>query len=129
MYREGRSYYDVAGISAEEVIDGLNLLHREGAAVKYLFRCNKVMPKGEVVEDLKKCRHYLSRCKEYSPPSLRGNRPEYYIQKINADVFDEDIYNALIEVIEASGTGAFHDKYEECIDNALYFINNAIEKY
>ena len=129
MYREGRSYYDVAGISAEEVIDGLNLLHREGAAVKYLFRCNKVMPKGEVIEDLRKCRHYISRCKAFTPPSLRGNNPEYFIEKINPDVFEEDIYNALVEILEASGAGAFHTKYDICMDNALEYVNNAIERY
>jgi len=126
MYREGRSYYDVSGVSAEDVIDGLNLLHREGAAVKYLFRCNKVMPKGEMAEDLRKCRHYISRCKKYPVP-LRSNNSDYFIQKINPDVFDEDIFNALVEMLNASEL--IGSQYEEHMDNALDYINNAIERY
>lgn len=126
MYCEERSYYDICGISAEDVIDGLNLVYREGAAVKYLFRCNKVMPKGEMGENLRKCRHYISRCKK-NPVPLRSKNADYFIQKINPDVFDEDIFNALIEILNASEVlGKAYGKY---MDKALNYTNNAIERY
>jgi len=127
MYRESRSYYDVAGVSAEDVIDGMNLLHREGAAIKYLFRLNKVYPKGSIEEDLKKCRHYLSRCLMHRIPFVRDYNAGYWLCKINPDVFEEDIYNAIYEILTAVGyPGA---NYDECITRALEHVNHAIEKY
>lgn len=128
MWREGRTYYDISGVSAEDVIDGMNMLHREGAAAKYLFRCNNVSPKGEIKEDLKKCRHYLSRCLKYKDNGIvRDYSASYWISKIDQSVFDVDIYNALFELIMAVGEpGA---SYEGCISNALDNVNNAIERY
>ena len=127
MYRNGRSYYSVAGIEAEEVIDGMNMLHREGAAVKYLFRCNNILPKGEVLEDLKKCRHYISRCLQFSPPPFRENNAAFYIDRINIDAFSPEIYNALYEIL--SGVGDATANYQECMESALDFINDALERY
>ena len=126
MYREGRDYYDISGVSAEEVIDGLNMLHREGAATKYLFRCNNVMPKGNIAEDLRKCRHYLERCLQYPAP-IRNNTASYWISKINPEVFDIDIYSALFEIITA--VGELGANYQGSINNAIDYVNNAIKKY
>ena len=126
MYREKRNYYNVCGIEAEEVIDGMNMLHREGAAAKYLFRCNKIMPKGEIRNDLKKTRHYLSRCLEYER-TVRDYTADYWIGMINQEAFNSDIYAALFELIHAIGDPL--SSYRERINNAILYINNAIEKY
>lgn len=126
-YRESRTYYDVSGVSAEDVIDGLNMLHREGAATKYLFRCNKIQPKGSILEDLKKCRHYLNRCLIYDPGAPRDYTAEYWLGQINPDVFDIDIYIALTLIINA--VGAFDANYKANIESAIELISDVIEKY
>lgn len=127
MYSENRDYYAISGVTAEDVIDGMNMLHREGAAIKYLFRCNKILPKGSIEEDLKKCRHYISRCLTYKVQIIRDYNAGYWLCKINPDVFSNDIYNAIYEIINAIGYPG--SDYEECFTKALEYVNNAIEKY
>ena len=127
MYKETRNYYSVAGISAEDVIDGMNMLHREGAALKYLFRCNNVLAKGERLEDLKKCRHYLSRCLQHTPPPFRENNADFYIPSINPSVFNSNIYDAICEIIY--GVGSATSNYKACFRAALDYVTDAIEEY
>lgn len=126
MYKEKRNYYNVCGIEAEVVIDGMNMLHREGAAAKYLFRCNKIMPKGEIKDDLRKTRHYLSRCLEYNS-IVRDFTAEYWLDQINEEAFDNDIYLALCELIKAVGDP--YIPYHERIELAIDYVNNALDKY
>lgn len=126
MYKEKRNYYNVCGIEAEVVIDGMNMLHREGAAAKYLFRCNKIMPKGEIRSDLKKTRHYLSRCLEYEP-IVRDYTADYWLDQINQEAFDNEIYLALYELIRAVGDPLI--PYKERIEFAIEYVTNALERY
>ena len=127
MYRNSRHYYEVAGVSAEDVIDGMNMLHREGAAIKYLFRCNNIAPKGDIVEDLKKCKHYLSRCLKYDYIPVRDYTASYWLDRIEPAVFDQNIYNAIYEIILA--VGGVGEKYLDRIETAIEFIDDAINKY
>lgn len=126
MFREGRDYYDVSGVSAEDVIDGLNMLHREGAATKYLFRCNLIYPKGSIAEDLRKCKHYLNRCLSFKPPPFRDATASWWIERINPEVFSIEIYSALFEIIQAVGEPGAN--YLECIETAIEHVDDAIEK-
>jgi len=115
-----KDYYSVAGISAEDIIDGLNMLHREGAAVKYLFRNNLVKPKGETKEDLKKCLHYLHRCLEYDPPSFRENNADYYLEQINFSVFPDELAKAIKYLINAVGNATAN--YRDSIEAAINYV-------
>lgn len=125
MYYNTKDYYNVAGVSAEDVIDGLNMLHREGAALKYLFRCNNILVKGDIKEDLKKCRHYLSRCLLHKN-IIRDYSASYWIENINPNVFSDNIYNAIVNIIEAAASPGPYEKY---IKEALENVTSELSRY
>ena len=126
MYRNTKDYYSVAGVSAEDVIDSMNMLHREGAALKYLFRCNKINPKGDIKEDMKKCRHYLARCLQFEPIP-RDATASYWLEQIDSEVFDEDIYLAIVNIINAVGN--ILSIYNDSIGVAIYHVDRVLERY
>lgn len=125
MYRNNKEYYNVAGVAAEDVIDNMNMLHREGAALKYLFRNNNILSKGDTRSDLLKCRHYLSRCLQYSAP-IRDKTFGFWLEQINPEVFDEDIYEAIVAIIKAVDD---EGNYDTWIDVAIAYVNEALKRY
>ncbi len=112
-----RKYYSSAGVEAIVVIENLNMNFSEGNAFKYLYRCNSLLPKGEIIGDLKKARYYLNRLIN-KPSNTTGIWCNKYVSMIREDIFSPNIYSALCEIMAAVG-----------VPNANYMIsiNNAIE--
>ncbi len=103
-----RAYYKVGGVQAIDIIEDLDMLFAEGNAFKYLFRCNRYNPKGEIVEDLEKAVFYLKRAMSTNiVNSILKINPFWYIEKIDINAFSENIYKALCRLIEAkAATGS-----------------------
>lgn len=120
-------YYNIAGMEAIDVIEILEMTFSEGSAFKYLYRCNSILPKGEVIKDLNKTIYYLERCLARRARFIKTNRAKYCLEQINPQVFDEDIYAAIFEIIE--GVGASEVDYETSLRSALEIIRNVIKRY
>lgn len=121
-----RLYYDAAGIEAIVVIENLNMNFNEGNAFKYLYRCNNNMPKGEVLEDLKKARYYLNRLirKPSTNKSIWGNK---YIAMIREDVFNPLIYKSICCLIDA--VGGKNTCYISLLYSSMEYLEDEIAQY
>ncbi len=121
-----RDYYNVAGIEAYDIMDATLMYMFEASAFKYLYRCNNVIPKGNILGDLKKAKHYLLKMLE-SPKHIRVNNGERYLSLLDPNVFTPNIYEAICEIIVAVAVAG--SNYEISVKNALEYIDNEINKY
>lgn len=121
-----KSYYNVAGIEAEIVMDQTLMYAFESNVFKYLYRCNNVLPKGPIYDDLVKAEYYLIKMLQ-SPKSIRINNGERFISMLNKEVFTNDIYAAICEVITAVAIAG--SNYEQSIGNALEYVRNELNRY
>lgn len=118
--RNNKEYYTVAGVEAEDVIDGMDMWHREGAPTKYLFRNNNIFPKGDKNEDLKKALHYLHNCIKNVSKIPRDNNSLYFITRIDSSVFNDNIYFAISEMLYAIGKP--ESEYIDSINKVIKYI-------
>jgi len=121
-----KDYYNIAGVEAEIVMDHTLMYAFESNAFKYLYRCNSVLPKGHIYEDLVKTEYYLIKMLQ-SPKSIRINNGDRFISMLNKDVFTNDIYAAICEIITAVAIAG--SNYEYCIKNALEYTRNELNRY
>lgn len=123
-----RSYYNLGGYEAIDFIEGQDMTFNEGNVFKYLYRCNTFNPKGEVKEDLKKALYYAKRAlmRQSSVIYTRNKHGAmYYINMLNTEAFSENIYFALISLIEATSTSMI---YDDRMSSVIQFITNELNE-
>lgn len=121
-----RDYYNIAGVEAEDIMDATLMYAFESNAFKYLYRCNNVIPKGDVLGDLLKAKYYLIKMLE-SPKHIRINNGERFIQLLDSTVFNNHIYEAICEIITAVSVAG--SNYILSTRNALEYVENEITRY
>jgi hypothetical protein len=117
-----RSYYNLGGYEAINFIEQLNMSFNEGNVFKYLYRCNNLNPKGPVKEDLEKALYYAKRAMQHTATVEMYRKPTYklyYVDNLNKDAFSENIFFALISLIEAI---CEPNLYEDSITSVIQFI-------
>lgn len=123
-----RSYYNLGGYEAIDFIEGLDMTFNEGNVFKYLYRCNSLNPKGEIKEDLEKALYYARRAlmMQSSIIYIRNKHTTtYYINMLNSEAFSENIFFALISLIEATSIAVV---YDDRITAAIQYIENELNE-
>jgi hypothetical protein len=93
-----RDYYNMAGVECEEIILHLKMDFSTGNAFKYVYRCNNIMPKGNIVEDLKKSIYNLRNSIKYSI-GYRSTLGKKYVNLLDESVFSENLWNAIQSIL------------------------------
>jgi hypothetical protein len=117
-----RSYYNLGGYEAIDFIEQLDMSFNEGNVFKYLYRCNNLNPKGSIREDLEKALFYAKRAFNHTGISGFGRRPTYklyFLDNLNKEAFNKNIYFALVSLIEAICDRSI---YEDRITSVIQFI-------
>lgn len=119
-HRNSKSYYDVAGVSAEETIYACNMKFAAGNSLKYLWRNNYDNPKNseDKESDMKKVLHYLEQArKDTNYPKI--NKAEAIIKTLDENAWPERIYKAIVLIIVATASrGAKpYNMYTEAIES------------
>jgi len=102
------NYYNVCTVEAIDVIEALNLHFSCGNAFKYLYRSNKVRPKGEILDDLNKAIYYLNRM--LNKPRLNLNiKTDRYIDSLDSSLFSAATYDAMKHTLYAGTSDSLED--------------------
>lgn len=123
-----RSYYNLGGYQAIDFIEQLDMSFNEGNVFKYLYRCNNLNPKGSVKEDLEKALFYAKRAFNHtgiSSFSRKATYKLYFIDNLYKEAFTENIYFALVSLIEAICEPSI---YEDRITSVVQFIQEELNE-
>lgn len=95
-----KDYYNVCGIECEKVILQTKMNFSVGNSFKYIYRCNTILPKGSIIEDLNKAIYNLENAIKYHTNTYSGKiNADKYINLLDSSAFSENLWNALVAIL------------------------------